>query len=384
MNDYLAQAFRSLKADRFRTLLSLAGVAVGIFSIVAGLTLVEVLRRTLTDSFAACGSDLLFVEREPMEPDLNEDGVFRWWEYAARPPVTWEDYRYIAVQPDAWTQIAFAAYGTETVGVAGDWQLLVNLPLAAGRRFSRQELESGAPVVMAGAETEARPGEAIWLDGHRYEVIGTFEKAGMMTVSPVDADRVYLVPFKPHRHTIQRGSILLAGADPEQIRRLMRESRRLSPLQQDDFALNRLSFLLEEIEDLLSLVARIGWIIGLFSMLAGGFGIANMLYVSVEERKAQIGICRALGARQRTVVAEFLGEAALLSLSGGSAGVILVQIVLLSAHAFSGAFAASLPLLLPFSAVAAGLGTALVLGLAFGVAPARMAARLNPVEAIRG
>lgn len=384
MNDYLAQAFRSLKADRFRTLLSLAGVAVGIFSIVAGLTLVEVLRRTLTDSFAACGSDLLFVEREPMEPDLNEDGVFRWWEYAARPPVTWEDYRYIAVQPDAWTQIAFAAYGTETVGVAGDWQLLVNLPLAAGRRFSRQELESGAPVVMAGAETEARPGEAIWLDGHRYEVIGTFEKAGMMTVSPVDADRVYLVPFKPHRHTIQRGSILLAGADPEQIRRLMRESRRLSPLQQDDFALNRLSFLLEEIEDLLSLVARIGWIIGLFSMLAGGFGIANMLYVSVEERKAQIGICRALGARQRTVVAEFLGEAALLSLSGGSAGVILVQIVLLSAHAFSGAFAASLPLLLPFSAVAGGLGTALVLGLAFGVAPARMAARLNPVEAIRG
>lgn len=384
MNDYLAQAFRSLKADRFRTLLSLAGVAVGIFSIVAGLTLVEVLRRTLTDSFAACGSDLLFVEREPMEPDLNEDGVFRWWEYAARPPVTWEDYRYIAVQPDAWTQIAFAAYGTETVGVAGDWQLLVNLPLAAGRRFSRQELESGAPVVMAGAETEARPGEAIWLDGHRYEVIGTFEKAGMMTVSPVDADRVYLVPFKPHRHTIQRGSILLAGADPEQIRRLMRESRRLSPLQQDDFALNRLSFLLEEIEDLLSLVARIGWIIGLFSMLAGGFGIANMLYVSVEERKAQIGICRALGARQRTVIAEFLGEAALLSLSGGSAGIMLVQIALLSAHAFSGAFAASLPLVLPFSAVAAGLGTALVLGLAFGVAPARMAARLNPVEAIRG
>lgn len=384
MNDYLAQAFRSLKADRFRTLLSLAGVAVGIFSIVAGLTLVEVLRRTLTDSFAACGSDLLFVEREPMEPDLNEDGVFRWWEYAARPPVTWEDYRYIAVQPDAWTQIAFAAYSTETVGVAGDWQLLVNLPLAAGRRFSRQELESGAPVVMAGAETEARPGEAIWLDGHRYEVIGTFEKAGMMTVSPVDADRVYLVPFKPHRHTIQRGSILLAGADPEQIRRLMRESRRLSPLQQDDFALNRLSFLLEEIEDLLSLVARIGWIIGLFSMLAGGFGIANMLYVSVEERKAQIGICRALGARQRTVVAEFLGESALLSLSGGSAGIMLVQIALLSAHAFSGAFAASLPLLLPLSAVAAGLGTALVLGLAFGVAPARMAARLNPVEAIRG
>lgn len=384
MNDYLAQVFSSLKADRFRTLLSLAGVAVGIFSIVAALTLVGVLQRTLADSFDSFGGDLLFVEREPLEPDLSEDGVFRWWEYASRPAVTWEDYRYLAARPAAYSQIAFVAYGPETVGVAGSWPLLINVPIAAGRSFSPKELENGLPVVLTGADTESRPGETLWLDGCRYEVIGVFEKAGMTTVCPVDVDKIRLVPFKPHRHTFLRGSILLSGADPVQVRAAMRERRRLSPLQRDDFSLNRLTFLRDEIDKLLAIAARLGWIIGLFSLLAGGFGIANMLYVSVEERKQEIGIRRAIGAGRRTIVGTFLGEAAVLSLAGGTAGTMLAQILLLLLRLSGGRFASLLPFVLPFPAVFSGLAAALLLGLLFGTAPARAAARLHPVEAMRG
>ena len=96
MNEEWTQVFRQLKADRFRTLLSLLGMAVGIFSIVASLTLIDSVQKSVQDSFAAFGSDLLYIEREPLEPDLNEDGVFRWWEYATRPPVTWREYRYLA------------------------------------------------------------------------------------------------------------------------------------------------------------------------------------------------------------------------------------------------------------------------------------------------
>lgn len=384
MNDYLAQVFSSLKADRFRTLLSLAGVAVGIFSIVAALTLVGVLQRTLTDSFDSFGGDLLFVEREPLEPDLSEDGVFRWWEYASRPAVTWEDYRYLAARPAAYSQIAFVAYGPETVGVAGSWPLLINVPIAAGRSFSPKELENGLPVVLTGADTESRPGETLWLDGCRYEVIGVFEKAGMTTVCPVDVDKIRLVPFKPHRHTFLRGSILLSDADPVQVRAAMRERRRLSPLQRDDFSLNRLTFLRDEIDKLLAIAARLGWIIGLFSLLAGGFGIANMLYVSVEERKQEIGIRRAIGAGRRTIVGTFLGEAAVLSLAGGTAGTMLAQILLLLLRLSGGRFASLLPFVLPFPAVFSGLAAALLLGLLFGTAPARAAARLHPVEAMRG
>ena len=383
MNDFLAQAFSSLKADRFRTLLSLAGVAVGIFSIAAALTLVDAIRSSAAESFAACGTDLLFVDREPFEPDLNEDGVFRWWEYAARPPVGWNDYRYLAGRPDVCPRIAFAAYGSETVSVAGHWQLLVNQTVAAGRGFTQQELESGLPVVIAGAEADARPGDVLWLDGCRYQVIGVFEKAGMTTFSPVDIDRVRLVPYKAHRHAILRGSILLSGADAEQVRLLLREGRRLSPLQRDDFSVNRISFLRDEIDGMTVILSRLGWIIGLFALLVGGFGIANMLYVSVEERKAEIGIRRALGARRRTIVAAFLGEAVLLSLSGGAAGILTVQAVLLLSRTVGGPLLSGLPAVLPLHAALSSLAAALFLGMAFGVAPARAAARLLPAEAIR-
>lgn len=383
MNDFWMQAFRQLKADRFRTLLSLLGMAVGIFSIVAALTLVDSVQASVREGFAAFGSDLLFVEREPLEPDLNEDGVFRWWEYATRPPVTWREYRYMMERGrgEAYESIAFASYGREAVGVDGDWKLLVQQPLQEGRSFTPQELETGQPVVMAGAEVEAKCGEVLWLEGRRYEVIGVFAKTGISTVSPVDVDHVRLVPFKAQRSEALRSSIVIAGAKEAKIRAILREYRRLAPAQKDNFALNRLSFLLDEMNDIFSMVAKLGWIVGFFSLLAGGFGIANMLYVSVEERKPQIGICRALGAKRSVIVKEFLGEASLLSLLGGGTGILLAGLMLITVRMTVGL--TGLPLTLSPRALISGLGAALLIGIISGAAPARHAARLNPVDAIQ-
>lgn len=387
MNDFWTQAFRQLKADRFRTLLSLLGVAIGIFSIVAALTLVDSVQTSVREGFSAFGSDLLFIDREPLEPDLNEDGVFRWWEYATRPSVTWREYQYVKEIGDgtAFDQIAFAAYGPETVGVDGNWSLLVPQSLAQGRYFTQRELEEGLPVVIVGSAVEATGGRKItcgdplWLEGKRYEVIGVFAKAGLTTVSPVDVDKVRLVSYKSQRQAPIRSSIVVSGANPERIRTIIREYRRLSPGQENNFALNRLSFLLDEINEIFALLSKLGWIIGIFSLLVGGFGIANMLYVSVEERKPQIGICRALGAKRRRIEREFLGEATILSLMGGSAGIALVEILLLTFR-LSGKM--SLPLSLSPRAIMTGLIVAIIIGLVFGVAPARHAAKLHPVEAI--
>lgn len=370
-----------MKTDRLRTLLSLSGVAVGIFSIAAALTLVDSLKRTLHEGFAAYGNDILYVEREPLEPDLNEDGIFRWWEYASRPPVSWRDYRWLAAhENEAFSQIAFVAYGTHTLGVDGDWHLLIQQPLAAGRGFTSEELSEGKPVAMVGAEAEAACGDRIWLDGARYEVIGVFEKAGLMTICPVDVDHARLVPSRAQRGPILRGSILLSGADPDEIRSLMRISHRLTPLQKDDFSLNRISYLLEEMGEVFSLAARLGWIIGFFSLLAGGIGMANMLYVSVEERRVEIGICRALGARRKTIERFFLKESMRLSLMGAAAGISMLALLigllrLLPLQAF--------PLTLSLKTILTGTGIALILGLLFGTAPAKMAAGLSPMEAIR-
>lgn len=387
MFDVLAQVLRELGADRFRTRLSLLGVAVGIFSIVAALTLVNAVQESIREGFSAYGGDVLFVDREPLEPDLNEDGQFRWWAYAQRPPVSWREYRYLTErgEDEAFTDIAFAGYGAGCVGVAGDWRLLVPQPLAAGRGFTEQELCDALPVVIVGSGVDARPGvpmrigDPLWIEGKRYEVIGIFEKAGFNTVSTVDVDQVRLVPCRGSRDFWLRSSILLAGADEAKVRMLMRECRRLGPMQEDDFSLNRLSFLLDEMNDIFRLVARLGWIVGIFSLLVGGFGIANMLYVSVEERKPQIGICRALGAPRRTIIRQFLAEAVVLSLLGGLAGIAFVQIILLLLRAFVD----SLPLNVAPQAIMSGLLVSVLLGLIFGVSPARHAASLHPAEIIQ-
>ena len=391
MGDVLAQALRELGADRFRTRLSLLGVAVGIFSIVAALTLVDAVQQSVREGFSVYGGDILFVDRLPLEPDLDEDGRFKWWEYANRLEVSWREYRYLLERGEgaAFSQAAFVRYGPSRVGVTGQWSLLVRHPLAAGRGFTEQELAGYAPVAIIGSDVETtggrKPlvGEALWIEGVRYEIIGIFKKAGANTVCTVDIDHVQLVPVRTIPASEGRSSILLAGADAGQVRALMRECRRLTPRQCDNFALNRLSFLLEEINGVFCLLARMGWIIGVFSLLVGGFGIANMMYVSVEERKSQIGICRALGARQRVIVRQFLGEAAVLSLLGGAAGLAMVQAALLALR-LAGAAASGLPLVLSPRAAFSGLAAALLLGLLFGTAPARHAAQLPPAELLKG
>ena len=380
MTDSFLQAFSSLKADRFRTLLSLLGVAVGIFSIVAALTLVDSLQASVREGFAAYGSDILFVDREPLEPDLDEDGSFRWWMYAGRPAVSWQDYRFLKEKgQQAYQQIAFVSYGIHTVGVAGDWRLLVPQTIVQGRGFTPGELAEGAAVTVVGAEAEANLGEKIWLDGQRYEVIGIFGKAGLTTVSPVDIDALRLIPARGQQGPVIRSSILLSAADQEAIRSLMRTARRLTPLDPDNFALNKLSFLMEEMNSLFSLAAKLGWIIGLFALLSGGFGIANMMYVTVEERRPQIGIRRALGAKRETIIRTFLEESVALSLLGSILGIGLTALLfeILNLILKKGINFALTP-----RAACTGLIIALTVGLIFGLAPARAAAKLSPVEAM--
>jgi len=443
-SESVVYAFRQLRGDRFRTLLSLTGISIGIFTIVTTLTLVDSLEKSITDSFNEFGSDVAFIEQMPIEPDLNEDGAFRWWEYASRPQVSIDEYRYVRDNMPKDSKIAFAAhlsypvsYGNttseagEVIGLAGDWELEIREQVKEGRRFSERELSEGADVAILGNNAALRlfekerkmldgentkmvghkkeiireeinriedteesrkrndlyneeaENKSITIGGRRVSVIGILERSGDSMVSLTDVDEAVLIPAgcaeKIANLSTNRCTITTtAKSDNEQnIRQLIRQYRRLKPDEEDNFAVNRLSFVIEQMGGIFKLANILGWIIGGFSLLVGGFGIANIMFVAVSERVAEIGLQKALGARRSFIISGFLTESAVLTVMGGAIGI-----------AFTSIIAASIPdglidITLSFENVIKGLAISIMTGIVAGVSPALSAAHLNPVDALR-
>jgi putative ABC transport system permease protein len=408
---------RDLLADKFRTTLSLAGVSIGIFSIVAVFTVVDSLKESVNEGFRKFGRDVVMVERVPLEPDFDRDGRQKLWQYESRPQIGWPEYLFLQENSAAAGNMAFSASfemecaaGRESydegafVAVDGDWRMLVQEKILHGRGFTSGELASGAAVTIIGSEVAQKlfseiadpVGKMITVGGTPLRIIGIFDSAGDNLVGMMDVDCVRLIPVKfafrvaditspavktrivasPH----QAGEKSPDGISKEELkselRMLMRQYRRLRPVQEDDFALNELSFVAEQFQSVFGMVNTVGWLVGIFSLLVGGFGIANIMYVSVEERTRIIGIKKALGARKRVITMQFLAEAATLSTLGGLAGIVLVWFatLLIPDTLF--------PIYLSPVNVLKGIAIALVIGIVSGVAPARYAASLHPVEAI--
>lgn len=381
--------------DSFRTLLSLSGVCTGIFSIVAVLTLVDSLKTTIHEGFESFGTDMVFIEKEPVEPDLNEEGVFKWWEYVSRPPVTYSEYNFLRNHSELSGKMAFSARFADYTAVAGDWDLLVPQNYACGRSLSENEVKRGSAVIVLGHNAAERLfngsaaalGKSVRIADKNFTVTGVLEKCGAATVSPIDIDNARIIPVKAAQSIVDlsrtRTSICSmpeGNADSSEhsaeLRKLMRSSRRLLPEDKDNFAVNRISYLIDQTREIFSLANMLGWIIGSFSLLVGGFSIANIMFVSVQERRAETGIQRALGANRRTILKQFLQEAVFLSLCGGAAGIILV---LLGTACIPSEL---IKLRLSAGNVFLGLVLSLAIGILSGMAPALSASRMNPVDAM--
>jgi len=408
---------RDLLADKFRTTLSLAGVSIGIFSIVAVFTVVDSLKESVNEGFRKFGSDVVMVERVPLEPDFDRDGRQKLWQYESRPQIGWQEYLFLQENSAAAGNMAFSASfemecaaGRESydegafVAVDGDWRMLVQEKILHGRGFTSRELASGAAVTIIGSEVAQKlfadiadpVGRMITVRGVPLRVIGIFDSAGDNLVGMMDVDCVRLIPVRfafriaditspavktriiasPHQAGERSSDGISKEEFKSELRMLMRQYRRLRPVQEDDFALNELSFVAEQFRSVFGMVNTVGWVVGIFSLLVGGFGIVNIMYVSVEERTRIIGIKKALGARKRVITMQFLAEAATLSTLGGLAGIVLVWFatLLIPDTLF--------PIYLSPSNVLKGIAIALVIGVVSGVAPARYAASLHPVEAI--
>jgi len=399
-------AYSSLKGDKFRTFLSLFGVSIGIFSIVTVFTAVDALRKNVATGLNSFGGNTLYIQEFPWAPPEGEE--YKWWEYRKRPATKIEEFQYIKANSKTAEASAFVIFTSKNIrykrnsfnsgfitAPTSDWDKISNVEIENGRYFSPFEAQSSTPVAVIGnsvAEAlfagEDPINKVIKVGQSNVKVIGVNKKAGESIVSIFDTDNSITVPYRFMSTLVnaRNTSSMICVKPLENVERdefllemklLMRSVRRLSPKQSDNFALNEMTFLLNQTKSIFKGINLAGWIIGGFSILIGGFGIANIMFVSVKERTNLIGIQKALGAKRYIILTQFLAEATFLALAGGIIGILMTLAIVLIAGGN-----AAFPMELSAYNIFRGLFISSIIGITAGFIPAYTAARLNPVDAI--
>ncbi|MCB9033116.1 MAG: ABC transporter permease [Chitinophagales bacterium] len=410
-SESLKLTLQQLWANKLRTFLSLFGISIGIFSIISILTAVDALKNNINDSINSLGDNILFVNKWAWTFDGPND--YPWWKYFERPNVKYNDFiytknkstlgEYFAFEKSSNSQPELAykdnkTHSGDVVGVSADYAKVFQFNLSSGRFLSAMEVNNGIAVCVIGEEVAEKlfdnvPNPVNYelkIAGKPVKIIGIIEKKGEDLLG-FNFDKSVLVPLSYYNRYISgdddNANTTLEvrskeGVSLDELRNeligIMRASRKLRPKQDDDFSINEMSVLANGFNDLYYYLGIIGGIIGGFATLVGGFGIANIMFVTVSERKPLIGIKKALGAKNRDILLEFLFEAIFLCVLGGLIGLGMVAIGTHFATEASG---------MDFALNAKNVNITFIisfaLGILSGIIPAMMAAKLDPVEAIR-
>lgn len=405
-------AFAQLMGDKFRTFLSLFGVSIGIFSIVAVFTAIDALQTNVRKGFESFEMDLVQISKWPVDPteDLVESGgVYKWWEYFKRPATTYNEFKFIRANTQLGRDVTLTInisgtlkYGRNSISGTGvlcathNFDKIAKLDLEQGRYFTTEEDNKGTAVAILGGALKEElfkekdaVGEIIKVNGYAVTVIGVTKKVGESIASGLFAsDESVVIPLtfgqkmvNPNRadnSIYARPKVGVSQEDVEdELRQLMRAVRRLSPTEKNDFSVGSFSFFEDVVSEMFGTINLIGWIIAGFSLLIGGFGIANIMFVSVKERTNIIGIQKALGAKKYVIMSQFLVEAVILAIAGGLAGISLVLIIVALLPPMDG-----FELTLSVANILSGVAISSVIGILSGLIPAAVAANLNPVDAI--
>lgn len=400
-------AWHALTANRLRTFLSLLGITIGIFAIITVFTVVDALEQNVRGSVASLGDDVIFVQKWPWEFGNSE---YPWWKYMNRPSPSIDELPEIKRQSNLSEAAAFMVdlnrtlqYGSSNIEnvqvtcASADYDKVKNFELADGRYFTPIESASGRAVTILGYAvwrnlfgTSNPLGKIIRAGNYRLEVVGVFAYEGTSAIG-VSMDNLILVPINFARNYVDLRNERInptiyvkarKGVSNDDLREeltgIMRSVRRISPLQDNSFALNETSMLTRSFNTLFDIIGLAGWVIGGFSIIVGGFGIANIMFVSVKERTSQIGVQKALGARSSFILMQFLVESVLLSLFGGILGLLVVFFGLMIVN-----YSFDLDIVLSTSNVILAVTISVLIGLISGFVPAYSASQLDPVEAMR-
>ena len=404
----LIMAVQSVVVNRLRALLSLLGITIGIFAIIAVFTIVDSLESNIRESVNSLGSDVIYIEKWPWAPEEGEE--YAWWKYMNRPLASLDEFEFIKDKSRYARYVCFlsavgrrieyqnnSVEGATVFGVTDGFKDIRSFEVESGRYFSPIESKAGRNVVVIGSkiardlfEGSDPLGKYIDLMGRKVQVIGVLEKEGKGTFDAFILDEVVILPLEYYGGFID---IRREMANPQiwvqakrkvsveeltfEVTQLLRSYRRLQPSEEDNFALNQTSIINNQLDQLFAVLKIAGLFIGIFSIIVGGFGIANIMFVSVKERTNIIGIQKALGAKRYFILLQFLFESIMLSVAGGIIGLFIVFIGA-AVISMSGDFAVTLTM----DNIILGIGISSLIGLISGIFPAWQGARMDPVVAI--
>ena len=400
-------AWQALVSNKLRTFLSLLGITIGIFAIITVFTVVDSLERNIRSSVQSLGEDVVFIMKWPWTfgPD------YPWWKYMSRPVPEFNEVSEIMQRTKSIEAIGFKVSSRKIVkhrnniienanlsGWSYGFDKVKSFDLSDGRYFTESEANNGYHVCLIGDAivqalfpyNEYPIGKTIKIAGKNCKVIGIFKKEGESMLGS-SMDNQVAIPYHFARLFIdvrsENSEPLIAvkaknGINNEQLKDeltgIMRSVRGLKPIADDNFALNETNLLSKNFDSLFDIVGIAGAIIGGFSILVGGFGIANIMFVSVRERTNLIGIQKSLGAKNYFILTQFLFEAVFLSLIGGIIGILLIYLLTL---VLGGVI--DMEITLTRSNIILGLTVSVLIGVISGFIPAYGASQLDPVEAIR-
>ncbi len=400
-------ALNALTNNKLRTFLSLLGVTIGIFSFIAVLAAVDSLKSEIKGTISGLDNSTIYLGNFSFGP--TEIPRWKWEQF---PVTTYEEYQYLKKSMPELEAISYTLnVGNETIkfedksvenvnigAITHEYYDIEDLQLEEGRFFNELESSNGNHVIVLGYEIanslfnspQRAMGKTVRLYGQKFTVIGVLKKEGFALGDSKDT-AVYLSVniirkmFGTNNRNLFPFIILKPDSEIDNaefiamLKQKMRLKRGLKAEEIDNFFVNQLQGFSDAIDNIMGTMNVIGMIISLFSLLVGGFGIANIMFVSVKERTNLIGIQKSLGAKRKFILYQFLFEAMILAIIGGIIGLFLVFVISIIASQFTG----------DFEFVLSGwnmfLGTAIaaIIGLISGILPAIKASKLDPVEAIR-
>ncbi|MDQ6888820.1 MAG: ABC transporter permease [Bacteroidota bacterium] len=405
----LASSFRltmqELMVNKLRTALSLTGISFGIFCIIGVLATVNSLEVNVQNQIKSLGTNTIYIDKWNYVggPD------YPWWKYINRPVPKFSEVAFIKERSQLATNVAFfirtqgnvqydnfALQGVDLYGVSEEENDIQPVTVEYGRYISGNEFQSGSPVVVMGYDNAENlfgspslaVGKEIKIKDKSATVVGVLKKVGQ-GITGWNYDACVMCSYRFARQIFNEDNSNPAimvkgkenvseGAIADELEGVMRSIRKLSPKQEDNFTLNKISSFSDRVSSLFSSINLGGWAIGVLSLVVGAFGIANIMFVTVKERTAMIGLKKAIGAKRRSILSEFLLEAAIICIMGGLFGLLLVYILTVVLTNFF-----DFPVYISGSILTLAISICVIIGILSGIIPAYIASRLDPVVAIR-